>query len=166
MHVCRASLRLNGVHAPLSILSDVTLVVTTTDSNNVPSSHTVTNFLLKEFPQAAVHSINVPEGSRRVSVSLSANVTCMARGDNSTERKQPLSAEASVEVSTDEGHNEIAHAHLTAVGDHFVIQARPLHCITFSPSLPHSLPPFPRFCFSSPLYSILAESSCFLHTQA
>jgi hypothetical protein len=156
MHVCRASLRMNGVHAPLSLLSDVTLVVTTTDSKNVPSSHTVANFLLEELPQAAVHSINVPEGSRRVSVALSASVTCMARGDNSTEQKQRLSAEASVEVSTDEDHNEIAHAHLTAVGDHFVIQARPLHCIPSTPPL----------CISVPSYFTLAKSSCYLCTQA
>lgn len=120
--LCRAGLRVNGVSAPLSLLSNVSLVVTTTDSTSVPSSHTVANFALRELPHAAVHTLNVPEGSRKVSVALAATVTCVARGDNSTEKKQQLSAEASVEVSTAERSDAIAHAFLTAVGDQFVIQ--------------------------------------------
>ena len=113
---------MNGVHAPLSILSNVSLVVTTTDSTSVPSSHTIANFALQELPHAAVHTLHVPEGSRKVSVALAATVTCIAHGDNATEKKQQLSAESSVEVSTAEGSNSIAHAFLTAVGDQFVFQ--------------------------------------------
>lgn len=110
------------MHAPLSLLNNVTLEITTSDSTSVPSSHTVANFTLQELPHATVHTISVPEGSRKVTVALAATVTCIARGDNSTEKKQQLSAEASVEVSTAEGSDAIAHAFLTTVGEQFVLQ--------------------------------------------
>lgn len=128
---------MNGVSAPLSLLSNVTLVATTIDMHGVPSSHSTANFALKELPHAATHTLKVPEGSRSVALELTASVTCIARGDNSTEKKQQLSVKSSVEVSTAEGSTDIAHAFLTTVGGSYVAQVGYYQAVV--PLVPHWL---------------------------
>lgn len=110
---CRARLTLNGAPAPLSLLHNVRLTVTTTDMHGAEAKAAAENFTLRELPHAAVHTLKVPEGCRRVAVVLSGTVTCMAPGPNGEPREVKLQQSAARDIATADSTDAVAAAHLS-----------------------------------------------------
>lgn len=124
----RASLSLNDAPAPLSLLDDVHLTVVTTDTHGTEASSAAQGFVLREPPCAAEHTLKVPEGCRRVAITLSAKATCMAPGPNGVPRVVPLQQCASCGVAVADSSAAIAAAHLTLTpSGGAVIQVRRIH---------------------------------------
>jgi hypothetical protein len=125
--IYRACLRLlagsSSCTAPLEILENVQLLVTTRDKAGVTATRTISDFRLLALPDAAVHSLLVPSDCREVSISISAQVTCVARGDNKAEVKQDLLITETMAVNEAEGGCAVGDIYLTRIaGGDFAAQ--------------------------------------------
>ena len=131
--VVRSSMRINGMPAALSLLTDVKLVITSTDLDGVATTKTVPDFKLHE-DRESVFELSVPPRMMSLNFTLSGKVESLTQS-----KKVDLAASQSFKLNGIDSTARIDDLHLSNVNGVYVVdllgksgEARPDRAVKFS----------------------------------